>query len=269
MTVKINDKPKSENLRSAWKKRNDYHNMTGTPIHNTWRSIRFTLKGKKAGCCDEWGDFTAFYVDMEDSYFDGSLLRRLDRTKPYSKDNCKWATPEELANSQKNTIRIKYNGKEQTMREWSNELGVTYMGIKLRHARYPELPTEELLFGKKRRVKPVITDINLLTKQKQKDKVSKMISAYRCKDKKRGRVFGLTNDWVLENIIKKPCVYCGDTENVGCDRVDNKKGHTNDNVVPCCASCNTTRGDNFTHFEMLELGDTIKQIKHKRNISKQ
>lgn len=63
----------------------------------------------------------------------------------------------------------------------------------------------------------------------------------------------------------KPCTYCGDTqEEIGCDRIDNSKGHTKDNVVPACKTCNVSRMDNFTHEEMLVLGKTIKQIKINR-----
>lgn len=69
---------------------------------------------------------------------------------------------------------------------------------------------------------------------------------------------------MLENIIHKPCVYCGDTHLIGCDRIDNSKGHLKTNVVPCCCSCNKARGDSFSYEEMLVLGNTIKQIKSNR-----
>ena len=42
-------------------------------------------------------------------------------------------------------------------------------------------------------------------------------------------------------LIKQPCHYCGDgiTERFrGLDRVDNNRGYTSANVVPCCPVCN-------------------------------
>lgn len=66
------------------------------------------------------------------------------------------------------------------------------------------------------------------------------------------------------NTCRKPCVYCGDTHLIGCDRIDNSKGHLKTNVVPCCCSCNKARGDSFSYEEMLVLGNTIKQIKSNR-----
>ena len=71
-------------------------------------------------------------------------------------------------------------------------------------------------------------------------------------------------DTVFENILTKPCVYCGDTYRVGCDRIDNSKGHTKDNVVPCCIECNTARNNYFTYEEMKRLGRTIAEIKKER-----
>ena len=67
-------------------------------------------------------------------------------------------------------------------------------------------------------------------------------------------------NWVRE-FVKQPCIYCEDTEDIGLDRIDNTKGHTKDNVVPCCYACNTARGNNFSFEEMKILGKTIKEIK--------
>ena len=48
------------------------------------------------------------------------------------------------------------------------------------------------------------------------------------------------------------------------DRIDNSKGHTKDNTVPCCYECNCARNNNFSFEEMKVLGKTIKQIKENR-----
>lgn len=68
-----------------------------------------------------------------------------------------------------------------------------------------------------------------------------LITSYRKKDKKAGRGKGdLTPKWVVENILSKPCVHCGKTgwNVIGCNRLDNSKSHTMDNVEPCCKECN-------------------------------
>lgn len=68
-----------------------------------------------------------------------------------------------------------------------------------------------------------------------------LIKNYKKKDKKYGRGNGdLTPTWVVENILFKPCAHCGKTgwKIIGCNRLDNSKPHTKDNVEPCCKECN-------------------------------
>jgi hypothetical protein len=64
----------------------------------------------------------------------------------------------------------------------------------------------------------------------------------------------LTPEWIVENIFSKPCHYCGKEgwELIGCDRIDNSKPHTPDNVVPCCWECNKKRGRRDYEEFMLE-----------------
>lgn len=83
-------------------------------------------------------------------------------------------------------------------------------------------------------------------------------------DKKKGFVCSLTKEDV-EKIQSMPCVYCGDTERIGADRIDNSTGHTLENCVPCCADCNVARSDNFTHEEMKIIGSAIRTVKRNRN----
>ena len=54
----------------------------------------------------------------------------------------------------------------------------------------------------------------------------------------------LTFEWLMENIFSgQKCFYCGEQDplKLGCDRIDNEKPHTPDNVVPCCRHCNLSR----------------------------
>ena len=60
------------------------------------------------------------------------------------------------------------------------------------------------------------------------------------------------------------CVYCGDSDKLGLDRIDNTKGHTVDNIVTACEDCNKARNNSFTHEETFILGEAIRMIKEKR-----
>lgn len=53
-------------------------------------------------------------------------------------------------------------------------------------------------------------------------------------------------------LIKQTCYYCQNNlgkhihSGSGLDRIDNTKGYTIDNVLPCCGICNKTRNNFFT-----------------------
>lgn len=72
-------------------------------------------------------------------------------------------------------------------------------------------------------------------------RASGLLSAYNQLDRKYNRGKGdLTAQWIAENILSKPCVYCGESDwrKIGCNRLDNTKPHSKDNVEPCCRDCN-------------------------------
>lgn len=92
------------------------------------------------------------------------------------------------------------------------------------------------------------------------------INTYRSRDRKIGQICDLDPDWYLVNITAKPCYSCGDrSPQMGADRIDNAKGHTKDNVLPCCADCNRIRAHRFTMEEMRDhIGPAIAKAKAAR-----
>ena len=73
------------------------------------------------------------------------------------------------------------------------------------------------------------------------DRAKNILSAYNQKDALYGRGKGdLTAKWIVENIFSKPCAHCGKEgwKVIGCNRLDNTKPHSKDNVEPCCLECN-------------------------------
>ena len=55
-------------------------------------------------------------------------------------------------------------------------------------------------------------------------------------------------------LLRQGCFYSGkslsDETGIGLDRIDNSKGYTLDNVLPCCGECNSIRGNKLTVDEM-------------------
>lgn len=261
MTKRINESiSKSEALIAAWKKRKNYkgYDRTAGSQFNSWRAITNTQKGKDIGFPESWKSFDVFVSDVSGDWERGKIVRRLDTSKPHGPENSFWANKGE-ENSGK-LVKLEFNGETKTLIEWASELGLNYQGIRQRYFRSKNLPANEILFGKKRKTKST-------KEQTLIRRTNGMLGAYRLRDKKRG----LYNDMTLKamrELISKVCVYCGDFERIGLDRIDNKKGHSMDNVVPCCHSCNTARNDNFSHSEMFLIGDAIRKVKEARHEDK-
>lgn len=254
----------------SWKNRDGYiaDLINESPyIYSSWRSIMFTKKGKKAGVSDEWRDFRAFYNDVRPLYRKGLVFRRKDLDKPFASDNFVWCTTEEAGAMQRNTIYIEYNGELLTLKQIAHKYNQSISALKQRYRKGVDkgYTAEEIIFGrKKKRGSKIAKDyrdkgVNI------RAKASKMISSYKNKDAKNGvSMCDIGIDWMIKNILSQKCVYCGDDQRIGCDRIDNSKGHTKDNVVPCCIECNTARNNNFSFDEMKIIGNAIKQVKLQR-----
>jgi hypothetical protein len=240
------------NLRNIKKKLNSEEYKNFIKFKNSWRAMNFNEKGKKIGC--EWKSFESFYDDMFSTWVSGMVLSRNDKNKPFSKENCTWILKGDENNHR--LIKLEYNNQIKTLVEWCNEFNLNLGGVTSRYHRYKKLPIEQILFGliKKPRRNPD-NNITLL-------KSRKMVSAYKCKDKKRGWIYDerLTKEWFMENILLKNCTYCGYDKNIGADRIDNNLGHNIDNIVPCCINCNTIRNNIFTQEEMFIIGKFCRNI---------
>lgn len=80
-----------DNVRLATKKENndnrrDSHGYKGTPTYDAWRTMNHCHKGE---VCERWLDFKNFLEDMGEKP-EGSRFTRIDKTKPFSKENCYW-----------------------------------------------------------------------------------------------------------------------------------------------------------------------------------
>lgn len=77
-------------------------------------------------------------------------------------------------------------------------------------------------------------------------------------DKKKGFENDLDKDFV-SFAINSNCLYCGSKDNITLDRIDNTKGHTKDNVNPCCYRCNMIRRD-MPYGAWVRLAETVRIV---------
>lgn len=75
--------------------------------------------------CNRWRkSFPNFAYDVGEIPH-GMSLDRINNNGPYSPENCRLATQSEQHNNRRNTRFLEFEGRTQTIKEWSNELGMS------------------------------------------------------------------------------------------------------------------------------------------------
>ncbi len=119
------------------------HGFSGTKEHAIWKSIiqrcinprnaSYKNYGQKGiTICEEWrNSFEAFFRDMGTKP-EKMSIDRIDNTRSYSKDNCKWSTNKEQQNNKSSNRILILNGRSQNLQEWANELGMNHKMLRRR-----------------------------------------------------------------------------------------------------------------------------------------
>ena len=117
-----------------------YHNMTGTRIWRIWQGMKWRAKdltdknygGRGIDMCPEWERFDRFFADMSSGYSDDLTIERKDVNKPYSKDNCRWATNMEQQANKRNNRCVVYQGEKMHLGELVRRSGFSKMMLTMR-----------------------------------------------------------------------------------------------------------------------------------------
>lgn len=89
--------------------------------------------GRGIKVCDEWLNFQSFFDwSLANGYKDDLTIDRVNKDGDYGPDNCRWADLITQANNRSNNHYITYQGKTQTMMEWSKELNMNYSTLRRR-----------------------------------------------------------------------------------------------------------------------------------------
>lgn len=135
------------------------HSPKHTRLYNIWQHMRdrcynnsnaryINCGGRGITICDEWlNDNTTFFNwAMDNGYRDNLTIDRIDNTKGYSPDNCRWVDRKIQNNNTRRNVLLTYNNKTQTITEWSKYLNISRQTI---YTRYRKGYTDkECLFGK-------------------------------------------------------------------------------------------------------------------------
>lgn len=127
------------------RKPKETHHLSSTRLYRIWNAIIQRCNNKNNWAykyygakgiivCDEWkNDFMNFYEwAVANGYSSELTIDRMDNSKDYTPDNCKWSTRKDQSNNRSFCRFIEYNGETKTLMEWCEELNLNY---KLVHSR--------------------------------------------------------------------------------------------------------------------------------------
>lgn len=106
------------------------------PEYQVWKDIRKRCNnknhkfydrygGRGIKVCDRWNNFKNFYDDMGSRPSSEYEIDRINNDGNYEPDNCRWVTHKEEMNNTSANHLIEFNGKTQTMTQWSEEIGIS------------------------------------------------------------------------------------------------------------------------------------------------
>jgi len=116
------------------------HGLAGTPTYKSWHSMIQRSQGKgghqsyvdrKIDVCERWMNFQNFVEDMGIRP-SNKTLDRIDNTKGYSKENCRWATRYEQSQNLSHNRNFEINGCTKSLSAWSREYKIDLSTLRKR-----------------------------------------------------------------------------------------------------------------------------------------
>lgn len=136
-----NEKAKSIGIRSL------KHGDFGTHLYGVWAGMKRRCQnahtkyysyygGRGITVCKDWQDYINFKEwAFSTGYHEGLSLERQDVNGNYCPKNCIWIPLSEQNKNKRNTIYVKYNGRDYTIKEIAEITGLKERTIKGRYER--------------------------------------------------------------------------------------------------------------------------------------
>lgn len=123
------------------------HNMCGSKLYYAYWNMKDRCSnpnndhykwygGEGKTVCDEWLGENGFikFADwsFENGYKDGLTIDRIDNSKGYSPDNCRWVTPKQNCRNKRNNHLITINNETKSIVEWAEIYNISDFVIRSR-----------------------------------------------------------------------------------------------------------------------------------------
>lgn len=116
----------------------DTMNRKKIPEYNIWKGMRARCNSscnKNVGSyqsvgivvCERWNDFNLFLSDMGSRPSSKHSIDRIDNSKGYSPENCRWATQDVQCKNRGSFNKIFiYNGEAKVLKDWAKHFNIKY-----------------------------------------------------------------------------------------------------------------------------------------------
>ena len=120
------------------------HKKSNTKLYKIWHNMKlrcYNVKnlnyknygGRNITICNEWQKFENFYNwSITNGYNDNLSIDRINVNGNYEPNNCRWITIKEQQNNRRNNHLLTFNGKTQTVAQWSKELNISNLRMRLK-----------------------------------------------------------------------------------------------------------------------------------------
>lgn len=144
-------------------------------LYICWKNMRQRCNNKNNNCykyygekgikvCDEWNEYLVFEDWAINNGFEkGLTIDRIDNSKGYSPQNCRWVDKKTQANNKTNNFLITYKNQTKTIHQWAEIYNIKahtiFMRLKKGWSIHRAL-TEESFVGKNQTYKFIVNVSN-------------------------------------------------------------------------------------------------------------
>lgn len=114
------------------------HGLTGTKVHSIHKGMLSRCNnpnnhayhhygGKGIKVCKKWSGkdgLRRFFEDMGVPQHEGLTIERVDGSKGYSPENCRWATKAEQTRNTSQNVFLEHGGERMCISQWAAKIGV-------------------------------------------------------------------------------------------------------------------------------------------------
>jgi hypothetical protein len=137
----------AEEIREKAREVTTKHGLSTHRIHNVWGKMIYRCEnpkssnfkhygGKGIKVCEEWHDLRKFYEwAINNGYKDNLEIDRIDNSKDYCPENCRWATRKQQTRNTSQNTHVEINGERMILVEVAEKYGIKYSTVRARYRR--------------------------------------------------------------------------------------------------------------------------------------